>query len=142
MWLRRARFDGVLVEKRYMRHERDGGAAASLEVVSGVDACVGPEQDCEACVLEWENRLGIWDQLVGETSASSGDEFLPEVVGQDIDVLKCPSSAVAIAAFPFLSSSLLMSFHALARPRALTELYIDHFLTSIIDTVTSFFCAY
>ena len=42
-----------------MRHERDGGAEASLEVVSGVD--VGVEQDFEACVLEWENRVGLWD---------------------------------------------------------------------------------
>ena len=64
-----------------MRHERDGGVETSLEVVSGVD--VGAEQDFEACVLEWENRVGLWDQLVGETLASSGDGLLPEVVGQD-----------------------------------------------------------
>ena len=64
-----------------MRHERDGGVETSLEVVSGVD--VGAEQDFEACVVEWENRVGLWDQLVGETLASSGDGFLPEVVGQD-----------------------------------------------------------
>ena len=44
---------------------------------------VGAEQDFGACVLEWENRVGLWDQLVGETLASSGDGFPPEVFGQD-----------------------------------------------------------
>ena len=44
-----------------------------------------------------------------------------ESAKRDDVVLKCPSSAVATVAFPFLSSSLLMSFHALAGPRAFTE---------------------
>ena len=52
-------------------------------------------------------------------------------------LLKCPSSAVAIVACPFLSDSLLMSFHALARPRAITKAMYQ-FLA--IDT--SFSCAY
>ena len=49
--------------------------------MSGV--VVDAEQDFEACVVEWEDRVGLWDQLLGETLASSGDGFLPEVVGQD-----------------------------------------------------------
>ena len=49
--------------------------------MSSVD--VDAEQVFEACVLEWESRVGLWDQLVGETLVSSGDGFLPEVVGQD-----------------------------------------------------------
>ena len=60
---------------------RDGGVEASLEVMSSVD--VDAEQVFEACVLEWESRVGLWDQLVGETLVPSGDGFLPEVVGQD-----------------------------------------------------------
>ena len=40
-------------------------------MMSGVDG--GAEQDFEACVLEWENRVGLWDRLVGDALASSGD---------------------------------------------------------------------
>ena len=48
----------------------------------GVDEVIA-EQDFEACVVEWEDIVGLWDQLVGETLASSGDGFPLEVVGQD-----------------------------------------------------------
>ena len=51
--------------------------------MSGVG--VSPEQDFEARVVEWESRAGLWDQLVGEAWASSGDGFPIEDVhvGQD-----------------------------------------------------------
>ena len=48
----------------------------------GVDEVIA-EQDFEACVVEWEDIVGLWDQLVGETLALSGDGFPLEVVGQD-----------------------------------------------------------
>ena len=32
---------------------------------------MGPEQDFEALVLEWEERVVLWDRLVGETLATS-----------------------------------------------------------------------
>ena len=61
-----------------MRHERDGGVETSLEVVSGVDE--GAEQDFEACVLEWESRVGLWDQLtaVRFPRDSTGVTFFPK----------------------------------------------------------------
>ena len=32
---------------------------------------MGPEQDFEALVLEWDERVVLWDRLVGETLATS-----------------------------------------------------------------------
>ena len=47
--------------------------------MSSVD--VDAEQGFEACVLEWESRVGLWDQLVGETLATSAAGSIPEDVG-------------------------------------------------------------
>ena len=47
--------------------------------MSSVD--VDAEQVFEACVLEWESRVGLWDQLVGETLATSAAGSIPEDVG-------------------------------------------------------------
>ena len=37
-------------------------------MMPGLGVCA--EQDFEACVVEWESRVGLWDQLVQETLAT------------------------------------------------------------------------
>ena len=37
--------------------------------MSGLGVCA--EQDFKACVVEWESSVGLWDQLVQETLATS-----------------------------------------------------------------------